>query len=109
MIATRRTAGRGGDAGAVCLITASANVSEDVIIPVPIAAFYNEWDLVLHTTPPPYQTFHRAPSAGYVVGPRWHNGIGLKQQRMDHEGEIDRSGGGRNDMCSEGGGTSSVC
>jgi hypothetical protein len=109
MIATRRAAGRDGDAGDACLVTASANVFEDVIVPVRIPAFYNEWDLVPHTTSPPYQTFYRAPSAGYVVGPRWHNGIGLKQQRMYHEGEIDRSGGGRNDMCSEGGGTSNVC
>ena len=104
MIATRRAAGRDGDAGDACSVTASANVFEDVIVPVPIAGFCNGWDLVPHTTPPHCQTFCRVPLAGYVVCPRWHDGIGLKRQRMDH-----RSGGGRNDMCSEGGGSSSVC
>jgi hypothetical protein len=57
MIATRRTTVRDGDAGDVCLVTASAKVFEEMIVLVPIAGFCIGWDLVPHTTLPPCQTF----------------------------------------------------
>jgi hypothetical protein len=83
MIATRQTAVRDGDGGDACLVTASANIFEDVLFPAPIMAFSDEWNLVPHTVPPSCQTLYRASSVGYVTGLRRGDGIGFERQSQD--------------------------
>jgi hypothetical protein len=91
MIATRQTAVRDGDGGDACLVTASANIFEDLLFPAPIVAFSDEWNLVPHTVLPSCQTLYRASSVGYVTGPRRGNGIVFERQSQDF-----RTGGSEN-------------